>query len=72
MIPLRKVSSGEKKQLRKPRLSLHRLLLVFGTVTGWIMPVLWVLFIGTQVTVVQRVVDVYRQCEGEEGADKVS
>jgi phosphatidylglycerophosphate synthase len=42
-------------------------LLIFGTLTGWIMPVLWVLFVGTQVTVIQRVVNVYRQCEGGRG-----
>jgi phosphatidylglycerophosphate synthase len=39
-------------------------LLVFGCLTGWMMPVLWVLFVGTQVTVVQRTVHVYRQCRG--------
>jgi phosphatidylglycerophosphate synthase len=39
-------------------------LLVFGCFTGWMMPVLWVLFIGTHVTVLQRAVHVYRQCRG--------
>jgi len=33
-----------------------------GLLTGWIVPVLWILVAGTWWTVVQRVLDVRRQC----------
>ena len=30
------------------------LLLIFATLTGWIVPVLWIIFVLTHITVVQR------------------
>lgn len=38
--------------------------LILGLVTGWMLPVLWVLAILTNVTAVQRVYDVYRKTGG--------
>lgn len=35
-------------------------LLIIGTLTGWLVPVLWVLFILTQVTVIQRAYAVWK------------
>jgi phosphatidylglycerophosphate synthase len=31
------------------------LLLIFATITGWIVPVLWILFVLTHITVIQRI-----------------
>lgn len=42
------------------------ILLVFGALTGWMLPVLWVMFLLTQITVVQRVYNVWNQCAGRE------
>ena len=36
------------------------ILLVFATLTGWLVPVLWILFILTQVTVIQRALVIWR------------
>ena len=35
--------------------------LIIGLVTGWMMPVLWILAIFTNLTALQRIVDVYRK-----------
>jgi len=37
--------------------------LIIGLLTGWMLPVLWVLAIFTNVTAVQRIVDVYRKTQ---------
>jgi len=37
--------------------------LIFGLVTGWMTPVLWVLAIFTNLTALQRVFDVYRKTQ---------
>lgn len=37
--------------------------LIFGLVTGWMLPVLWVLAIFTNFTAVQRIYDVYRKTQ---------
>lgn len=36
------------------------ILLIIGTVTGWLIPVLWVIFVLTQVTVIQRAYAVWK------------
>ncbi len=36
-------------------------LLAFATITGWIMPILWIMFVLTHVTVLQRIYHVQRQ-----------
>ncbi|MBI5188864.1 MAG: CDP-alcohol phosphatidyltransferase family protein [Nitrospirae bacterium] len=36
------------------------ILLVFATVTGWLIPVLWIMLILTHITVIQRVYHVWR------------
>jgi phosphatidylglycerophosphate synthase len=35
-------------------------LLIFGTITGWLVPVLWVMLVLTHITVVQRIYHVWR------------
>jgi CDP-diacylglycerol--glycerol-3-phosphate 3-phosphatidyltransferase len=37
--------------------------LIIGLVTGWMLPVLWILAILTNVTAVQRIYDVYRKAK---------
>jgi len=39
-------------------------LLVFGAVTGWIMPVLWIMFVLTHITAFQRIYHVWRIMTG--------
>ena len=34
--------------------------LIVGLIFGWLLPVLWILAIGTNLTAIQRIVDVYR------------
>lgn len=36
------------------------ILLIIGTLTGWLVPVLWVIFILTQITVIQRAYAVWK------------
>lgn len=36
------------------------ILLIIGTLTGWLIPVLWVIFIFTQITVIQRAYVVWK------------
>jgi phosphatidylglycerophosphate synthase len=36
------------------------ILLIFATITGWLMPVLWIMLILTHVTVIQRVYHVWK------------
>jgi phosphatidylglycerophosphate synthase len=36
-------------------------LLAFATITGWIIPILWIMFVLTHVTVLQRIYHVRRQ-----------
>jgi phosphatidylglycerophosphate synthase len=36
------------------------LLLIFGTLSGWLSPILWVIFILTQITVIQRAYAVWK------------
>lgn len=37
------------------------ILVVFGTLTGWLVPILWILFVLSHVTVVQRIVHVRKK-----------
>ena len=37
------------------------ILLVFGTVTGWLLPVMWVMAVLIHITVIQRIYHVWRQ-----------
>jgi len=37
------------------------IVLILGLVTGWMLPVLWILAIFTNITAVQRIYDVYRK-----------
>ena len=37
------------------------IVLILGLVTGWMLPVLWILAIFTNFTAVQRIYDVYRK-----------
>jgi len=37
--------------------------LIAGLLTGWLLPLLWVLAIFTNVTAVQRILDVYRRTQ---------
>ena len=41
------------------------IVLILGLVTGWMLPVLWILAIFTNVTAVQRIYDVYRKTSSE-------
>lgn len=41
------------------------IVLVFGLLTGWMIPVLWVLAIFTNVTAMQRIYDVYKKTKGQ-------
>jgi CDP-diacylglycerol--glycerol-3-phosphate 3-phosphatidyltransferase len=34
--------------------------LIVGLIFGWLLPVLWILAVGTNLTAIQRIVDVYR------------
>ena len=43
------------------------IVLIVGLVTGWMMPVLWILAIFTNVTALQRIYDVYRKTKGAQG-----
>lgn len=36
------------------------ILLIFATLTGWIMPVLWIMLVLTHITVIQRIYHVWR------------
>lgn len=36
------------------------ILLIFATLTGWIVPVLWIMFILTHITVIQRIYHVWK------------
>jgi len=36
------------------------ILLIFATLTGWIMPVLWIMLVLTHITVIQRIFHVWR------------
>ncbi len=36
------------------------ILLIFAILTGWIMPVLWIMFVLTHITVIQRIYHVWR------------
>ncbi len=36
------------------------ILLIFATITGWIMPVLWIMLVLTHITVVQRIYHIWR------------
>ncbi|MFN3479995.1 MAG: CDP-alcohol phosphatidyltransferase family protein [Thermodesulfovibrionales bacterium] len=36
------------------------ILLIIGTLTGWIIPILWIIFIFTQITVIQRAYVVWK------------
>jgi len=40
------------------------ILLIFGCLTGWLVPVLWAMAILTQITVVQRVYHVWKSMKG--------
>ena len=40
------------------------ILLIFATVTGWIIPVLWVMFVLTHITVLQRIYYVWKLMRG--------
>jgi len=40
------------------------ILLIFATVTGWIIPVLWVMLILTHITVLQRIFYVWKLMRG--------
>ena len=37
------------------------ILLIFATITGWIVPVLWIMFVLTQFTVIQRIYHTWKQ-----------
>lgn len=37
------------------------LLLIFGLVTGWLLPILWIQAIFTNISAVQRIIEVYRR-----------
>jgi len=37
------------------------ILLIFATLTGWLVPVLWIMLILTHITVIQRIYHVWRQ-----------
>lgn len=36
------------------------ILLIIGTITGWLIPVLWIIFVFTQITVIQRAYAVWK------------
>jgi phosphatidylglycerophosphate synthase len=42
------------------------ILLVFGTLTGWLMPVLWIMLTLTHVTVIQRIYHVWKLIRNQE------
>ena len=41
------------------------IVLIVGLVTGWMLPVLWILAIFTNVTVIQRVLSVYNSTKAQ-------